>query len=181
MVSVPVFAALTLHIGGVALPAELDRADDPIRAGYRVTSPRNPAATKLASVPVSNPFEEQVLTAWTFTSKGSGPSPWQGGGSSTVTKYTGPTSATCGKSVTLTCSVTGSNSFGAPGLTVTFYVNGAPVGSPSLSGGSGLTSNASMSYTFSSSGTDSVYVKYNGDFNDAPSTSATVNVNVKAN
>jgi hypothetical protein len=178
VVSVPLFAALSLHIGGVALPAELDRADDPIRAGFRVTSPRNPTATPTAATCTVVASEEEILTTWTFTGRGIQPSPWQGGGSSTNTTYTGPTSAAVNKSVQLTCTVTGSNSSGPPGLTVTFYVDGASVGSTSLSGGSGPTSTASLSYTFTTKGQHSVYVKYNGDYNDAPSTSSTVTVNV---
>jgi hypothetical protein len=172
---VPLFAALSLHVGSVALPTELDRADDPISAGFRVTSPRNPAAAQLAVTPSGDP--EELLTSWTFTGKGVMPSPWQGGGTATTTKYTGPTSATHGNAVALSCSVTGGNSQ-PPGLQVTFYVNGTAIGTAELNDNHGQPSTASIQYTFPVPGTYTVFVKYNGDFNDAPSTSSTVTVTV---
>jgi hypothetical protein len=173
---VPLFAALSLLVRSTALPSELDPADDPISAGFRVTSPRNPAAAQLAVTPSGDP--EQLITSWTFTGKGGGPSPWQGGGSATTTKYTGPTSATHGNMVALTCSVTGSNSQ-PPALQVTFYVNGTAIGTAQLNNDHGQPATASIMYTFPTPGTYTVYVKYTGDFNDMPSTSSTVTVTVK--
>ncbi len=179
VLAVPAFATLTLlQIGGTST-AELPRTDDPIAAGFRVTAPRAPARPALVVAPADDAPEEVVLTAWTFTSKGN-PSPWQGGGSATKTVYTGPMTATHNVATTLTCSVTGSNTGYPPGLSATFYVNGTAVGTPSSpSSQSGTTSYYSLSYTFTKAGSYSVYAKYNGDFNDAPSTSSTVCVSVK--
>jgi hypothetical protein len=175
VLGIPAFAIVSVLSGGGGSAVELARADDPIHAGFRVMAPRQPARAAMA-VAASTDAGEVVLTSWTFTDNPT-PSPWQGGGTPTTTLYTGRTTSVEGDNIVLTCSVTGSNKNLPPGLTVTFFVSGASVGSATLvRPSSGQTSTASLPFSFHKHGTYPVYVHYNGDFNDMPSTSPTVNV-----
>jgi Bacterial Ig-like domain (group 3) len=174
VLAVPAFAVCSLLLGGTSAGATVELgADDPIRAGFRVTAPREPAVQHLAVAHQGDADEEVVPVVWVFSSKGN-PSPWQGGGTATTTSLSGPASASKGKSVTFTATVQGTNSYGPPALTVTFYDGSTSLGSVSLTGGSNLKSTASLAVTFTTTGKHNISAKYNGDFNDSPSSSNTV-------
>jgi hypothetical protein len=176
VLGIPAFAIVSVVAGGGDPMVELAGADDPIRAGFQVMAPAQPARPAVTVAASADAAGEVVLSAWTFTDRGDA-SPWRGGGSPTTTLYTGPTSGAADRSMTMTCSVTGSNKNMPPARSVTFFANGALIGGAQLVvPSSGQTSTGSINHTFSAPGTYQVYVQYNGDFNDIPSTSPTVNV-----
>ena len=87
-----------------------------------------------------------------FTSASAGVLTVTTGGATTTTLAAGGTS-TYGDSVAFTATVVGSGGDGAtPSGTVTFYDNGTPIGTGSLSG-SGLTATATLNYTALAAGT----------------------------
>jgi hypothetical protein len=172
LLAVPAFAVGSLVLGGVRAATVALDADDPIAAGCRVLAPQEPAAAPV--VALADAEEEVVATAWVFASKGN-PSPWQGGGSKTSTGVAGPGSCKHGVQVTFTCSVTGSNTNAPPSLSCTFYDGATSLGTVNLTvPGSGQTSTGSLNCSFSSTGNHSITCKYNGDYNDMPSTSSAI-------
>jgi hypothetical protein len=176
VLAIPTFAIVTLLAGSGAATVELPAGEDPIRSGFRVISPREPASLAQAVVYRGDEAKEVVPTVWTFTERG-GASPWEGGGSPTTTVLTSSLSS-CGMhvSVTLTATVTGKNST-PPALNVTFYDGSTSLGTVTLTVGS-KSSTAKLTTSFSKSGKHNITAKYNGDYNDQPSTSNVVTITV---
>jgi hypothetical protein len=176
VLAIPTFAIVTLLTGSGAATVELPAGEDPIRSGFRVTSPREPASVAQAAVYRGDEAEEVVPTIWTFTDRG-GASPWQGGGASTTTVLSSDhSSAGLHVSVKLTATVTGKNS-SPPQLTVTFYDGSTALGTVTLTVGS-KSSTATLTTSFGSAGKHNITAKYNGDYNDQPSTSNVVTITI---
>jgi hypothetical protein len=174
LLAIPSYAAYSLVARGAGPAAELARADDPIRSGFYVLAPQEPAAVAPRVKLSGNIDEEVVATVWTFTDRGHA-SPWQGGGSPTTTTLTGPTHSQQGNNVTFHCTVTGSNTNHPPQLTCTFFDGTKSLGTVSLTvPTAGTTSTCSLTFMPNKLGSHNISAKYNGDFNDMPSTSNTV-------
>jgi hypothetical protein len=86
----------------------------------------------------------------------------------TTTVSLSPPSPALNQSTVVTATVTPQSGSGTPTGTVTFYDNGTPIGSATLSGGS-----ASITTTFGG-GSHSITASYGGDSTDNPSTSLPV-------
>lgn len=105
------------------------------------------------------------------TSTTSTPSSSSGGTASTTTLSASSSSIAAGSSLALTADVTPTAATG----TVTFYSNGANIGTATLSAGL-----ATYTATFASAGTDTLTAKYSGDSTYAGSTSSAVSLTVTA-
>ncbi len=87
-----------------------------------------------------------------------------------------PSPAIVNQAVTLTATLTPGTSSKTPGGTVQFYSNSIAIGSPVP-----IANNiATLSYTFTTAGTDSIYAIYSGDTNFSTSTAPTISLLVNA-